>query len=214
MERLQSGEGFSLIELLVVIAIFAILAVFTAPALGSLLGTKGVSRGLSDVASVLELARTEAMARRAYVYVGFENTTNAVGNTELCVAAAVSPDGSSAAATGLLPLSRVVRLENVRQTNYEGLPQVVRNAATNATNGADYATAMTGVTFTNGRQKFSGSMIVISPEGELLPGAGAAVFLEKVCIGLVGMRGASPMTNDGGVVAFDGGSGAVTILRP
>lgn len=208
--------GFTLIELLVVIAIFAILAAATVPSLSSLLGTKGVTRAAVDAASVLELARAEAMARRTYVYVGFENTSNALGNSELCIAAAASPDGSSAATTGLLPLTRVVRLENVRQTNYAGLPQVVRAAATNATNSDDYASGMTstGISFTNGRQIFSSSMVVISPEGELLAEAGSPVFLERMHLGLIGMRGTAPMTNDGGVVTFDGGSGAISIIRP
>lgn len=212
----KSADGFTLIELLVVIAIFAILATLTVPSLPSLLGTRGVTRAAVDAAAVLELARTEAMARRTYVYVGFENTSNALGNPELCIAAAASPDGSSAATAGLLPLTRVVRLENVRQTNYGGLPQVVRDAATNATNSEDYASGMTtsGITFTNGRQKFSSSMVIISPEGELLAEAGSPVFLEKMHLGLVGMRGTVPMTNDGGVVTFDGGSGTISIIRP
>jgi len=210
------SAGFTLIELLVVIVILAILVAITAPAIPSLLGARGVARGVDDVASVLEVARTEAMARHAYVYVGFENTTNASGNAELCVAAAASPDGSFAMATGLIPITKVVRLENVRQTNYSALPQVVREAAASATNDAKYVAEMTssGVIFTNGRQVFSKSMIIVSPEGELLSSGTSPVFLERACVGLVGMRGASPMNNNGGIVTFDGGSGAITITRP
>jgi len=213
--RIRSLSAFSLIELLVVVAILGILAAVTVPAISSMLGAKGVGRGLSDVASVLEFARAEAMARRTYVYVGFENATNANGNAELRVAAAASPDGSAATTAGVLPISRVVRLENVRQTNYSGLPPVVQAAAAGASDNADYVTGMTaGVEFTNGQQVFSGSMVVVSPEGELLPGAASRVFLERAYVGLVGMRGDVPANNDGGVVAYDGGSGAITIMRP
>lgn len=215
MESGQRAAAFSLIELLVVISIFALFATMAVPSIPSLLGAKGVTRGIGDVASVLELARTTAMSRRTYVYVGFENTTNAAGDAVLYVAAAASPDGSSSTTDGLLAISRVVHLENVRQTNYEGLPQVVRAAATNAMNNGSYVAGMLpgGVVFTNGRQKFSTSMVIISPEGELLPSGDSRVFLERACVGLVGMRGQTPM-KDGGVVAMDGGSGAITIMHP
>jgi len=209
-----------MIELLMVIAILAILAAFTAPSLPSLLGAKGVTRGLNDVASMLELARAEAMARRTYVYVGFENTTNAAGNAELRVAAAASPDGSSATTIGLLPITKVVRLENIRHTNYSGLPQVVQTAAraasTNAANDADYVAGMTsgGISFTSGKQLFSSKMVIVSPEGELLPSAGSKVFLDRANVGIIGMKGNTPATSDGGVVMLDGGSGTITIARP
>jgi prepilin-type N-terminal cleavage/methylation domain-containing protein len=214
--RRERVSGFSLVELLVVIAILSILVTLTTPAIQSILGAKGIGRGLNDVASILELARTEAMARRTYVYVGFENTTDASGNAELRIAAAESPDGSGATTTGLLPVSKMVRLENLRLTNYSGLPQAVRDAATNASNNASYVSGMTvaGITFTNGQQVFDGNMLVISPEGEILPSADSPVFRERAHVGLVGMKGATPMTNDGGLVTFDGGAGAITITRP
>ena len=208
--------GFSLIELLMVIAVMAVLAVLVAPALSSILGAKGVTRAANDVASVLELARTEAMARRSYVYVGFENTTNATGNAELCIAAAASPDGSSATTAGLIPVTKVIRVANVRQTDYSGLPQAVQKAATGATNNTFYVDGMTssGIHFSIGPQTFNDSMLILSPEGELLPVADAPVFLDRAHVGLVGMKGNSPNPNDGAVLTYEGGSGAITTIRP
>lgn len=208
--------GFSLVELLMVIAVIGVLAVLVAPALSSILGAKGVTRGASDVAAVLELARMEAMARRTYVYVGFENTTNALGNAELCIAAVASPDGSSATTADLIPVTKVVRVANIRQTDYNGLPQIVRDSAIAATNNSFYVSGMTssGIHFSVGPQTFDDSMLIFSPEGELLPVADTPVFLDRAHVGLVGMKGNSPNPNDGTVLTCEGGSGAITTIRP
>lgn len=206
--------GFSLMELLVVVAIIAILAVVTVPSLPSLMGAKGVSRAVTDISSVFELARSEAVGRSAFVFLGFEEGTNSSGASELRVAAAASPDGSST--NGLLTISRMVRLPNVRLVSYNDLPAVVRNADTNNLAASRFVNEITSSspTFTNSQQVFQGSMLVISPEGELLVAPGNAAFLPRASVGLVQTRGTTPSTNDGAIVSFDGGSGAITIVRP
>ncbi len=205
-----SRSAFSLIELLTVVAILAILAVVTVPALPSLMGAKGVSKAVTDVSYLFELARREAIARSSFVFVGFENGTNA-GVAELRVAAASSPDGSSTNA--LISISRVVRLPNVRLAPYNELPASVRSAASNAAYFIDTLSA-TGVRFTNGNQVFSNNILVVSPEGELLSSPGAGAFLPSASMGFVQMRGATPSSTDGAVVTIDGGSGSITIVRP
>lgn len=213
----QADHAFSLSELLMVTAIIAVLMALVAPSLTSILGTKGVGKALGDVASLLELARTEAMARRTYVYVGLVNTTNSNGSSELTMAAVASLDGSSDTTTNnLTPITRIVRVPNVAQTSYNDLPQPVKNVASDADEDDAYASRMTssGVSFDVGNQTFDTSMLIISPEGELLPAANEPVFLELAHVGVVQMRGTQPSDSDGGVVTYEGGSGAIKVLRP
>lgn len=208
------ARAFSMVELLVVVAIFTILAVLTAPALPGLLGAKGVSKAASDVSSLFELARTEAVARSTFVFMGFEETTNSSGIPELRVSAAASPDGSTT--TGLIPVSRMVRLPNIRLVGYSDIPSSLKVAATNATNPSSYVVAIDppGIVFTNGTQIFNGTMLVVSPEGELLSSPDSRVFMPMAHVGLVQTRGTTLSTTDGAIVSLDGGSGATTITRP
>lgn len=119
--------AFSLIELLVVIGILAIMMVIAVPVVGSLSGSRTMSANVDALSDLLEYARTEAQARKTYVWVGFKNlpTTdpaNSSANHEVAAAAFWSTDGT-ATATGsaIQPLSRVVRLKGVKLVQgYDG----------------------------------------------------------------------------------------------
>ena len=68
-KRIQ--DAFSLIELMVVIAIIVLLSALIAPAFRSLKGAGDVTSAAYTVKSVLEQARTYAMANNTYTWIGF-----------------------------------------------------------------------------------------------------------------------------------------------
>lgn len=210
----KTSSAFTIIELLVVAAILMVLAVLAVPALPGLMGAKGLGRAVTDVSSLFELARTEAVARSSFVFLGFEDTTNSSGSPELRLAAAASPDGSST--SGLLNISRTVRLPNIRMASFGELPASVQNADPSAATNALFVNQISssGISFTNGQQVFNKNILVISPEGELLETPDATAFLARASVGLIETKGSVISKTDGAIVTFDGGSGAATIVRP
>ena len=219
--RTKRACGFTLVELLVVIAILGIMMAVVAPSLPSMLGAKAIGKAANEVAAVLDRARAEAMARRTYVYVGFLNTTNATGNSEVRVGAAASLDGTSNTSTAnLRALTRVLPIENMQMTDLGGLPQSVKSQALKDITIKDCVIQedMPRVTFTIGKEgKFTNVPgIIISPQGELLPAAASFSFLPSASIGLVPTRKTTPLTNgkDGAIVTYRGGSGRIEITRP
>jgi prepilin-type N-terminal cleavage/methylation domain-containing protein len=209
-------RAFSLVELLVVIAVLGILAALVVPALPSILGGKGVARAINDASSILELARTEAMSHRTYVYVGFLNATNVLGNSELRIGAVVSLDGT--AGTNIKPLTRLLKIQNVVLTDLSGVPQAVRNALPQNWGGTKFINSSTNrVNFSVGSQSFGNApVVIISPQGEILPSANSASFCGSGSLGLTPTRGTEPQTggSDGGIVTYYGGSGRIETIRP
>ena len=67
----RAQDAFSLIELMVVIAIIVLVSALIAPAFRSLKGAGDVTSAAYTVKSVLEQARTYAMANNTYTWVGF-----------------------------------------------------------------------------------------------------------------------------------------------
>ena len=215
--RTRRVRGFTLVELLVVIAILGIMMAVVAPSLPSLLGAKAIGKAANEVAAVLERARAEAMSRRTYVYVGFLNTTNAAGNSELRIGAAASLDGTSNTTTAnLRALTRVLPIENMQMTDLGGLPQSVQSKAP-ADLTSFVSTSATRVDFSVGKQSFKDApVLILSPQGELLPDAASFSFLPSASIGLVPTRKTTPLKDgsDGAIVTYRGGSGRIEITRP
>lgn len=206
-----STSAFTLVELLVVMAIIGILAALVVPALPSLLGSQGLSRAVSDVGGIMELARVEATSRHTYVYVGFTNTTT-FGNSELRIGAVSSKDGTTdQSSTNLIPLTRLVKIQNVKIVDRGELPAVVP-----ATESTDFVSGFTNrLNFSVGSQSFDGApVVIVSPQGEVVPGAGSGFFKPAARVGLVPTKGVTPMTNDGAVVVYRGGSGTIETIRP
>ncbi|MFZ4779042.1 MAG: pilus assembly FimT family protein [Terrimicrobiaceae bacterium] len=206
--------AFSLIELLVVIAIIGILAAFAAPALPSLLGAKGISRAVEDTSGILELARSEAMARRTYVWVAFLNT-NAFGSSELRIGAVASLDGTSeTSASNLRPIAKALKINNAVLSS--ALPANVLALVTNPPFAGITGSALPE--FTVGGTTFPAATpgLIFSPNGEVLVNPSSLNFLPQVDIGLLSTKGTAIQTggSDGAIVRYLGGSGNVQVFRP
>ncbi|MBA3351181.1 MAG: prepilin-type N-terminal cleavage/methylation domain-containing protein [Blastocatellia bacterium] len=225
----RPDSAFSLIELMVVIVIIAIMTALLVPAFNNINGSRGLTRAITDTSGMLEFARAQAMANRTYVYVGFVNTANSDGNSELRMGAVISIDGtSSTAATNLRPLSKLVKIPNVQTTVYTDLPQSVRDASTDPATGrsdqstnSDYVASSSFPTTGYLSGQFNDSAfnscatIGISPQGEILHTSNSAAFFRTtVSIGLVRTHGTSRVTNDGAIVSYYGGTGQMRITRP
>jgi prepilin-type N-terminal cleavage/methylation domain-containing protein len=219
--RQSEPHAFTLLELLVVMGIIAVLMVLIAPAFTNIGDGKKMGRAINDVANILELARAEAMSTRSYVYVGFANPTNS-GTLELKVAALISIDGSSnTASTNLRPLTRVLTTSGILMTNYTNLPASVKAAAdASLQTNSDYVINFATTNYFQG--KFADSAfntscptVTVSPQGEVLNPSNPVVFFRTTTsIGLVPTHGTSPISTDGGIVSYYGGTGQLRLTRP
>jgi type II secretory pathway pseudopilin PulG len=81
--RHSVGLGFSLVELLAVMSLIVILTALTAPAVTSFLGARGMTRAISEIVSLVETARNEAMTTQSLVWLCLEQGVDDEGNEEL-----------------------------------------------------------------------------------------------------------------------------------
>lgn len=130
----SKARAFTLTELLVVIGIFSILMVASGPAVRSFKVSSDFNQAVNKTASVLKQARSHAMTKNTYVWVGFyeEDTTataptvstapySGTGRVVLCMVASRNGDRvfDDAAPAGeltikdVVPLADNIKLENV-----------------------------------------------------------------------------------------------------
>jgi hypothetical protein len=150
--------------------------------------------------------------------VGFANTSNSDGNSELRSGAVISIDGSSSAvAANPRPVSKLPKLPNILMTNYTDLTSVVKSAADiSLQTNTDFVITLCNTACL--KEKFSNSVfdscptVQISPQGEVLHSLNPAVFFRvTTCAGLV----ANPW-NDAWkvIVSYYGSTGQVRLTRP
>ena len=104
--------GFTLAELLTVMAVIIVLMALAFPAFNSIKSSGDLTKGISDVAGTLELARTYALANNTYVWVGFyeedgsQSSPNTSPNTNggrLILSVVASRDGTRYSDAGIPP---------------------------------------------------------------------------------------------------------------
>jgi len=214
-----AANAFSLIELLVVIAIIALLTAFALPAFNSIGQARGVSEAAYQVAAAVEMARSEAITRQTYVWLGLQNQTNS-GNQDLRIGMVYSKDGTtSTTAANLQPIGRAVLIQraglvdpSVLQvsglpsgTVLSGLPSILANS--------------TGATFSIGQAGFTSTTVTVTPAGEFLlnsPATASATttgFDPKIAIGLRQFRGTTASVDNDVAIIIDGSVGIPTIYR-
>ncbi len=182
-----------------VVAIIGILAAFTMPAFNSIGQAKGTTEAAFQVASAVELARSEAVSRNAYVWLGVSQVTNA-GNLDLRLALAYSTEpGPNTSALRMIGKPVIVR--SVKLVSSIGL-----NVGAPSSDG-ELAGNNQGISFQSGQTAIAGQTITFTPLGEaMLKGVPDADdgFVENIGIGLRQARGTTEVTNNPVVIAIDG----------
>jgi prepilin-type N-terminal cleavage/methylation domain-containing protein len=98
-KRQALESGFSLFELLCVLAIMSLIVAVTVLALPSLKSAREITSAAEDISGVLERARSLAMARSTYVWVGFfeesaSGPAGQAGTGKLILSVVASKDGT------------------------------------------------------------------------------------------------------------------------
>ena len=216
--RLRARRAFSLVELLAVIAVIGTLAFATAPAMRSMLASQKLAQGAHDMASLLELARSEAVGRQTYVWVAFENVQTSLGREVRAVAVeSVDGSGTNTSEANVSPLSRVLVIPDAALASWEELKESTRGLEDNLTP-ASVAKNESGMAFSVGRTRFSsGTPLTFTPRGEVLLKAAAGPhdgYNPQVDVSLRQARGTEVVSGaDDAAILVDGATGAIRILR-
>jgi prepilin-type N-terminal cleavage/methylation domain-containing protein len=206
-------NGFSLVELLVVVAIIALLAGFAIPAFNSIGQARGVGEAAHQVAAAVELARSQAIARRTYVWLGLQAEENS-GNTDLRVGIVYSKDGTTnSAAANLQPVGRSLLIQRVGMVDSEGVP-----SGDFPGDPRELAGFSGGVVFEIGQAaRFTDRRsITFTPFGEVMAEpapASTTPFDPLLAIGLATARGTQTDADNIVSVAIDGSVGIPAIYR-
>jgi prepilin-type N-terminal cleavage/methylation domain-containing protein len=211
------GGGFSLVELLMVMGILSLLISTSVVALQSFNSAQRSTAAAYELASYLEMARSVAMARRTYVWVGLTSDTSQ-GRNDVAVGSVYSKDGtgSNVAASNLAPLARAIRLPNAKLATRGELMSSLQDRFGRAT--TSLASNVEGISFNVGPLAFSeGSSLTFTPAGEVLlkgsvgPNDGYTPFIDLCFRQLKG--GQITATSDEIALTIDGSHGSVQILR-
>ena len=212
-----SRSAFTLTELLVVIGIIALIAVVSVPAYNAFNQSQSLTRGASDLSLLLEYARTEAVARQTYVWVGAEKI-DLSGRPGLAFGAVYSKDGTGTnlAAANLAPLNRAFQVAGVVMVPWGDLRTSTRTTYSGPTP-ASVATNTAGVPFQLGAQSFTGKTLTFTPRGEALltgsvtPDEG---YSEAIDISLRQTKGpAVQPDSDDLALLITGSTGIVRLIR-
>lgn len=232
-------QGFTLVELLVVIGIMLILLSASIPAVQNLGASRGISSAASQISSALELAKSTAVSRNTYVWVGLATVTNEEGNLETCVGIMMSRDGtSSSTTTNLTAVTKLTSIEHVALANASDLPASLRaklpsDVATETVSNK-YALNLNNSlasfefkkpNMPGGKISFGSTtyndIILISPQGEIIASGDSTKrefqnFVPQIMIGLTQSRKGTSLKDqakDGAVLVFYGGTGQVRVYR-
>lgn len=108
----RSFSAFSLLELLIVVAAVSIMMTLTTVAVSSVTAAGAITKSVSDLASLIEQARSVAMAKNTYTWLGLAPATE-TGTDGVTAVVLWSPDGTGAAAAAI-PLAKKTLLNQVQ----------------------------------------------------------------------------------------------------
>lgn len=215
--------GFTLVELLTVIGIIALLTVAAGPAIQSMMRSGNLRQGVYEVAGLLELARSEAVARQTFVWVGFQQE-NSEGDLKVRFSAvgALDKDGSNTAQSNLFYVSKVLTLKGVSLVEWSTLRSATKDAAAKkigtAIVPASVATSTSGLSFKVGAKTFSDkTSITFTPRGQAMlvgPVNSESGYDRTIDVSFRQAKGSVPDTNgEEAVVVIDGGTGSIQVVR-
>lgn len=228
-------SGFTLLELTMVMGIVGLLLWITIPAMHNINSAENLSRNTADIQSILSLARTQAMLRDAYVFVGFFESDGSrsemvrpapTGQGRLWIGVAATKDGSQGYDTNnaaqwstanLIPVGNLRFFDNLHlatnatfytSSNSNTVSPVGDSTATNAPFGWPIENSNTVTAFSQG-------VIQFTPQGmATLPGS--AKNPEYIKIALIPAHGSKVLNNtsNAAVILVDAVTGAVNSYRP
>ncbi|SDU02698.1 prepilin-type N-terminal cleavage/methylation domain-containing protein [Verrucomicrobium sp. GAS474] len=231
-------RGFSLVELLTVLAIVGLLAAIVLPGLLSIQRARALSVASSDIASLLEQARTHAMANNTYVYVGLfeadatrtDTGTRVSGIGRIYVQVAASRDGTNGYQNGDWDSSNLAAVGPLR--SFDGVHLVRDGAVIHAALGSMDAsdgsnidlsspptTPFAGPVGSAQRVCIFDSVIQFSPAGAasvVTSLSGVAAVRPYIQFGLEPARGNQAATVLANCAGFqiDGITGSIQVFRP
>lgn len=225
-----SRRAFSLIELLSVMAIIGMLTAAAVPALNSIKDGGGVTKAAYDISSVLEQARSYAMANNTYVFVGLaevsvltsESAAQIPGRGRVVVAAAGSKDGTRSFGVGngnLVALSKLRRFDNLHLAdtvpNTDALSRPVVEDEYRAGNTSFAAESSFNWPLTGASAFTFTKIIQFDPRGTASVQSSARHLPQWMEIGLAPTKGDLVVDNaNRAALLLDGVTGSVKIYRP
>lgn len=210
-------EAFSILELLAVIGIISLCSVMVIAAVSSIGGGTSITKAGGDVASLLEQARTHAMAQNTYVWVGFRQDDM----DTLSAAVVASRNGepqpivtdAAASPSDVIQLGGIQRFKNVRMV-------VAPSGTGRATVGASAQLAglitpiiRFGAGKGGNHRDFTNQVVQFNNRGEAKIASGS--FQKIVEIGLqASANGSVRDPNNYAAVQLGALTGSVTVFRP
>jgi prepilin-type N-terminal cleavage/methylation domain-containing protein len=188
------ASAYSLIEILVVLAVIGALSAVAVPAFNSIGQARGVTEAAFAVSSAIEQARSEAVARNTFAWLGIREEISG-GSKILRVGVFYSKDGSPTAIQA--------------NTQLAGRPSLIKNAALSAT--PDLGDAGNhGLAYGTGNDKQFTIALTFTPAGEVLEIISPTAmdgFLPTLSLTLKQTRGTTELEDNSVTITVDGSTG-------
>jgi prepilin-type N-terminal cleavage/methylation domain-containing protein len=226
----RDEKGVTLLELMVVIMIILGMMSLVAPTVSSMLGGRGIAKGIDDVTGLLELARSEAISKRTRVWVLFKNGTSADNGPELWVAAVMALNGRNDwSPSNIKPITRAIKIPGIKCVKFSEMPTAVQSTATASgevclADNDNYVSEWGRSGFPDfmisGKTFKDASVFSFVPTGEInvSPSIDSfdLMFNPQVCVGLAPIKGGALRADasDGAIITFYGGGTKPRITRP
>lgn len=198
--------GFSLTELLVVVAVMSALATLSLPRLSSILSGNRLKSGSTAIAQIFETARTHAIARNSYVYVGLAQAD--AQTVLLGMAETVSGESDIATASAIARVTILSQVE-LRQSSEIKSAVSLPLAAVEADSVQSSDMGTLSIFFQGKRISFS-YVVCFSPSGQATIKQGnTSRYIQ------IGLSPASrPQTKDLALIQITGLTGNVSVYLP
>lgn len=185
--HLCNSGGFSILEILTVIAILIPLMALSVPNMIQVASSRGLGSALDQISAIMDMSRTEAMAKGTYVFVGLSQETK-TGEEGLVVGQFLSRDGSLPSGP-VLSDDQVVtgvkafRIGKVRLGTAAADANGTVLGSSGATGSFTVNTVLRGENVT-----FANTVLTFTPRGEVFASQVAETSADWIDIPLLGMN--------------------------